>query len=69
MCLIRIGLRTPFEFVPEAAGLGYDYLELPLTRIAAQKSSAARVSVLAYVLKKLKNISQLGCQSIDVKRD
>ena len=33
--MIRIGLRTPFEFVPEAAGLGYDYLELPLTRIAA----------------------------------
>lgn len=33
--MIRIGLRTPFEFVPEAAGLGFDYLELPLTRIAA----------------------------------
>ena len=32
--MIKIGLRSPFEFVPDAAGLGYDYLELPLTRIA-----------------------------------
>lgn len=32
--LIRIGLRTPFEFVPEAASMGFDYLELPLNRIA-----------------------------------
>lgn len=32
--MIKIGLRTQFEFVPEAAGLGYDYLEIPLTRIA-----------------------------------
>ncbi len=31
--MIRIGLRTEFEFVPEAAGLGFDYLELPLARI------------------------------------
>lgn len=31
--MIRIGLRTPFEFVPEAAALGFDYLELPLNRI------------------------------------
>lgn len=33
--MIKIGLRSEFEFVPDAAGLGYDYLELPLTRIAA----------------------------------
>lgn len=33
--MIRIGLRTEFEFVPEAAGLGFDYLEIPLTRVAA----------------------------------
>ena len=33
--MIRIGLRSEFEFVPEAAGLGFDYLELPLTRICA----------------------------------
>lgn len=33
--MIRIGLRTPFEFAPEAAQLGFDYLELPLNRIAA----------------------------------
>lgn len=33
--MIRIGLRSEFEFVPEAAGIGFDYLELPLTRIAA----------------------------------
>lgn len=33
--MIRIGLRSEFEFVPDAAGLGFDYLELPLTRIAA----------------------------------
>ena len=31
--MIKIGLRSQFEFVPEAAGLGFDYLELPLTRI------------------------------------
>ncbi len=35
MCVIKIGLRSEFEFVPEAAGLGFDYLELPLTRICA----------------------------------
>ena len=33
--MIKIGLRSEFEFVPEAAALGFDYLELPLTRIAA----------------------------------
>jgi len=33
--MIKIGLRSEFEFVPDAAGLGFDYLELPLTRIAA----------------------------------
>lgn len=33
--MIRIGLRTDFSFVPEAAELDYDYLELPLTQIAA----------------------------------
>ena len=33
--MIRIGLRSEFEFVPEAAQLGFDYLELPLTRICA----------------------------------
>lgn len=33
--MVKIGLRSEFEFVPEAAGLGFDYLELPLTRIAA----------------------------------
>ena len=33
--MIKIGLRSEFEFVPEAAGLGFDYLELPLARIAA----------------------------------
>ena len=31
--MIKNGLRSQFEFVPEAAGLGFDYLELPLTRI------------------------------------
>lgn len=35
MRVIKIGLRTEFEFVPEAAGIGFDYLELPLTRISA----------------------------------
>ena len=33
--MIKIGLRSEFEFVPEAAALGFDYLELPLTRICA----------------------------------
>lgn len=33
--MIPIGLRSEFEFVPDAAGLGFDYLELPLARIAA----------------------------------
>jgi len=33
--LIRIGLRTDFDFVPDAAQLGFDYLELPLNRVAA----------------------------------
>jgi len=33
--VIRIGLRSEFEFVPEVAQLGFDYLELPLARIAA----------------------------------
>lgn len=33
--MIRIGLKTEFEFVPEAARIGFDYLELPLQRIAA----------------------------------
>lgn len=32
--MIRIGLRTEFEFVPDAAGIGFDYLEIPLTRVA-----------------------------------
>lgn len=31
----RIGLCTEFAFVPEAAELGFDYLELPLRDIAA----------------------------------
>ena len=33
--MIRIGLRTTFDFVPDALGLGFDYMELPLTRIAS----------------------------------
>lgn len=33
--MIRIGMRTPFDFVPEASTMGYDYLELPLSPIAA----------------------------------
>lgn len=33
--MIRIGMRTPFEFVPEAAAMDFDYLELPLSPIAA----------------------------------
>lgn len=33
--LIRIGIRTEFELVPDAAAIGFDYLELPLARIAA----------------------------------
>ena len=33
--MIKIGLRSEFEFVPEASALGFDYLELPLTRICA----------------------------------
>jgi len=33
--LISIGLRTPFDFVPEAALIGYDYLELPLNSVDA----------------------------------
>lgn len=33
--LIQIGLRTDFDFVPDAAQLGFDYLELPLSRVAA----------------------------------
>lgn len=37
--MIRIGLRSEFEFVPEAAQLGYDYLELPLTRVASLSNS------------------------------
>lgn len=40
--MISIGLRTPFEFVPEAARLGFDYLELPLARIAALTDSEFR---------------------------
>jgi len=33
--MMRIGLRTEFDFVPDALGLGFDYFELPLRRIAA----------------------------------
>lgn len=33
--MILIGLRAPFDFVPEAALIGYDYLELPLNRVAS----------------------------------
>lgn len=33
--MIRIGIRTPFECVPDICSLGFDYLELPLNRIAA----------------------------------
>ena len=33
--MIRLGIRAPLEFAPEAAALGYDYLELPLARIAS----------------------------------
>lgn len=31
--MIRIGMRVPFDFVPEAAALDFDYLELPLSPI------------------------------------
>lgn len=33
--MIRIGIRSDLEFIPEAARLGCDYLELPLSRIQA----------------------------------
>lgn len=33
--MIPIGLRTTLDFVPDAAGLGFDYLELPLSAVAA----------------------------------
>ena len=33
--MIRLGIRAPLEVAPEAAALGYDYLELPLARIAS----------------------------------
>lgn len=46
--MIRIGLRTQFEFVPEAAGLGFDYLEIPLTRIA-QLSDDEFKELTAYI--------------------
>ena len=39
MGLIRIGMCVELDFVPEAAGTGFDYLELPLARIAALSGS------------------------------
>ena len=33
--MIRIGIRTEFESIPEMATIGFDYLEIPLTRVAA----------------------------------
>lgn len=33
--MIRIGIRTEFEAIPEMAQIGFDYIEAPLTRIAA----------------------------------
>ena len=33
--MIRIGIRSDLEFIPEAVRLGCDYLELPLSRIQA----------------------------------
>ena len=39
MGLIRIGMRVELDFVPEAAGIGFDYLELPLARVAALSGS------------------------------
>ncbi len=37
--MTRIGIRSDLEFVPEAARIGCDYLELPLARIAALPDS------------------------------
>ena len=37
--MIRIGIRTEFESIPDMAQIGFDYLEVPLARIAALSDS------------------------------
>lgn len=46
--MIRIGIRTEFESVPEMASVGFDFLEIPLTRIAAL-SDAEYAELAEYV--------------------
>ena len=46
--MISIGLRAAFDQTPNAVGLGYDYLELPLCRTCALSSSEFE-ELLAYL--------------------
>ena len=44
---MRLGIRTDFVNLPEAAALGFDYVEIPLNALAAlPEANFARTTVL-----------------------
>lgn len=59
--MIRIGLKTPLDAVPEIAGLGFDSLELPLREIAALSDSefGELTEYLAYLNVRIDAVSDL----------
>ena len=59
--MIRIGLKTPLDAVPEIAGVGFDCLELPLRDVAALSESefAELTEYLAYLNVRVGAVSDL----------
>ena len=59
--MIRIGLKTPLDAVPEIAGVGFDCLELPLRDVAALSEGefAELTEYLAYLNVRVGAVSDL----------
>ena len=59
--MIRIGLKTPLDAVPEIAGVGFDCLELPLRDVAAlsEDEFAELTEYLAYLNVRVGAVSDL----------